>query len=71
MKLRYMYGQIYIELFVKPEARRKNAQETDDEQMLQVVIKRDALETSEVCLHTNDGSYNVLRIEVQAKCRAQ
>jgi uncharacterized protein YggU (UPF0235/DUF167 family) len=42
MKPRYMYGQIYIELFVKPEARRKNAQQTDNEQIVQVAITRDA-----------------------------
>jgi hypothetical protein len=71
MKMIYMYGQIYIELSVKSEAKIKNAQQIDDEQIVQVAIMRDAFETSEVYLHTYDGNYSVLRIEVQAKYRAQ
>ena len=45
-------------------------QQIDVEQIVQVVKMRDALETNEVYLHTNDRKYSVLRIEVQAKCRA-
>jgi uncharacterized lipoprotein YmbA len=66
-----MYRLTYIELFVKSEAKKRNAQKIDVEQIVQVVKMTDPLETSEVYLHTNDGKYSVLRIEVQAKCRAQ
>ena len=65
-----MYRLLYNELFVKQETKRRNAEQIDVEQIVQVAKMRDALETSEVYLHTNDGKYSVLRIEVQAKCRA-